>query len=168
MSSCFWHGWSFMPCSIFSSLPTVTLHQWRQLKLSGSHLGAWKRFLGKLLVARYSALFELVLANLLGSEAKCIFWLAWGFPHRRCSSALLQCLWWLPRLWEPVGNRLDACMCPHEHLPAQLPVTLVLTRCLQPQAQRCPRQQRPSQHIVGGRASTAWTRLPARSHSDLC
>lgn len=58
MSSCFWHGWNVMSCSIFSNLPIVILHQQRQLKMSGNHLGVWKGFPGKPLVGWYSAIFD--------------------------------------------------------------------------------------------------------------
>lgn len=150
-----------MPCSIFSNLPTVRLHQRWQLKLSGSHAWVWQGFPGKPLVGWYSELFETVLAYLLGSEAKCVFWLAWGFPHSCCLSPLPQHLWWLtvvPRLWEPVGNRLDACKCPHEHLPGQL---MILTHCLQPPSAEVPMAAETEPGHLGGSASAVWTCLPA-------
>lgn len=82
-----------------------------------------------------------------------------------CSLPLLQCLWWLPAvpaLQKPFRNRLDTCTCPHEPLPAQLPVTLILPCCLQsPSAEVPMAAEAESGHHVGGSASTTCTCLPA-------
>lgn len=118
MSSCFWHGWNVKSCSIFSNLPIVILHQQRQLKMSGSHLGVWKAFPGKPLMIQ---------CNLWVGDGQSS-WL-WSQMHVLadmrfcCSSLFLRCLWWLPALprpWETMGNRLDTYMRSHEQLSAQL------------------------------------------------
>lgn len=96
-----------------------------------------------------------------------------GFPNSCCSSPLLQCLWWLPvvpRLQEAVGKRLDTQGCPHEHLPAQLPVTLILTHCLQSPSTEVPVVSETWVKTCGWQCSAphGLAHQPGGSRSDLC
>lgn len=127
MSSCFWHGWNVKSCSIFSNLPIVILHQQRQLKMSGSHLGVWKAFPGKPLMIQ--SVFELVMANPLGSEAKCMYWLIWGFaaPHSFCGACDgSQLSLGHGKPWGTGWTHTCA------HMSSFPPSCLILTHCLQP------------------------------------